>query len=204
MRVAKFLMVGLVVAGLTATASAHNMLWFDTGSTYKVSGGMGQNLVLNDGVGAESEITMWFETDGATLSWGADFKERTGTTNEITAFSISPTPYSMTFPPTIGVGPDLALGGSAVSMFDVAAGTYELATFTLKHEDVSDIYLVVNTGNFSGPGFTYPPVQFGENLPAIEGRFGVETGNVINIPEPATLALLGFGALALIRRRVLR
>lgn len=114
-----------------------------------------------------------------------------------------------------------AAGGGNTAATGAPAGLYQLMTFTLSKNklpgelNTSLIYAGIQVPEFGGndaEGFgAYEVIQVGPNAPvagynpspfywpgiALPGAVIV----VRNVPEPATLGLIGLGALALIRRR---
>jgi hypothetical protein len=201
MKGAKFLTVGLVF-GLAASANAVNQVWFEaTSGPGSPLGAAGTKLTLPS-LGSYN-ITALMTTDQPVLSWGLNFSAPAALT--FSACDVNNNPFTTVLNEgTCGAG--FWTEAAAVSGTPIAPGArFILGTFTLTATAGGDVTVSVNNGEFSGPDFSYPPTQFGDGA-AIEGFAGTPIANpvITVIPEPATLVLLGLGAMALIRRRAAR
>jgi hypothetical protein len=211
------LLLALMMVGCLATgASAANTVWFATDT----AGGMGQMLELEGYVGEVNTYTVSMMLDqGDTFSgWAEDLALSSAGAQGAT--SVSGIAYGTWGPAyqsgvaAYDVGGFLASGAwqNAQPPF-VQPGDYTLMTFELTwtpaalgDEDWIENWIGgAGWGNdVASPDYYAPFVSFGDNPPFWTIYTGYSAGPVIHltaVPEPATLVLLGIGALALIRRR---
>lgn len=207
------LLVALLVAGVASTAGADYQSWFTSPSGV---GGAGQVLEIDPGAAAGDYVITMHVSYGAEdlpwYAWANDFVATPGLSMTESDFTYTD-PFDVHgYTETFGDGPDLAagLGGYDNNPGDFpGAASYTLCTFTIHKaiEGEAWMYVEVNTNEwaqYDSISWTYfvPTVQFGDNAPVMAGD-GAAPGNAVIhwTPEPATLALVGLGALALIRRR---
>jgi hypothetical protein len=110
------------------------------------------------------------------------------------------------------------VGGSNLTPGGANAGTYVIAQFTLSKNKLpgelqtSQLFAGVGGSEFGGndpAGFdVYEVIQMGPNAPVPgynagwpDFRMPLAVMNVVNVPEPATLGLIGLGMLLVVRRR---
>ena len=215
----------------TAANGAYSVWWEATAGPGVPGGGSlggpGEVLKLNCDTSAGPVTCSWTvkmflevgQNDTPIIGWGHDLlgsptdDGKVAVTNAFykgpfTTFS-NPFGNPANFEAAFGGAPDLiintfAAGGAA----GVGPGVHNILEFTLeKTKNQGDlnsaiITSAVNFGAWADILGGVPNINFaGTNLDA---NVGTATGTVIqinNIPEPGTIALLGLGAIALIRRR---
>lgn len=194
-----------------------------------VSSGQGAALVLEcdkqvSPAGCTWDVTfMYTAADGGGAGWAVDLNSPSFAKLSITNATTLNTPLANVAqahgaPGSAAggffVGPEWLLGdagGVANPPLGGALAATALQTFTLvagsQGTGIDNIYAMMGIGAWGGndtPSFT-ELVALGSNAPVsgeITGDLLPEAVIVVrNIPEPATLSLLAFGAIALIRRR---
>ena len=201
----KKLLALVLVAALATTASAANQVWFTSGGL----GGPGQVLELTYPTGGTYSIPVeaWYRTDeGPMNNFGFDLGPDAPFTFAWGGYNIVMDTLGV-----VGGTPNQLTGmyGWNLTTFPLPAGTYQLFNFVLNVTlpDNATAVLdngVINVGEFADLDGNYLDVLFGAG-PTVVGE--IETPihsamiSVTTLPEPATLALLAIGALALIRRR---
>ncbi|MCB9853172.1 MAG: PEP-CTERM sorting domain-containing protein [Phycisphaerales bacterium] len=196
-------------------------IWWtlDSGDASQVSGGVGQTLVLNRGDAAQIydfTVTMWANVTNVGL-----FSANTTLTAN---GAVSATAAALNAPPGGGVTPAGGLntpgpgpiatnfGGATFSGTGYLGNMINLGTISLRIDNTGgavgnvDIFAQVGSGVFGQSDFQAATVDYGPNLGidgGVEGNGagGLPVITIIQVPEPATLSLIGLGALALIRRR---
>ncbi|MCG8405553.1 MAG: PEP-CTERM sorting domain-containing protein [Phycisphaerales bacterium] len=217
MRVLRVSLALVLALAFTSKASAVNQIWFETADG--LNGGPGQVLelaidtsggpsVTNFDIVAKANID---QTDW--LGFSIDLRGAAGDAGKLSASNwANASPFTQQNADGVGGdAPNLMTGGSHFNFIGGAGGAIDLFTFTLTKNknqgdtNISEIEFVVGALEFGQDDFVNPIPDFdvaGNGL--IDGAGGTSGGTVIritNVPEPATFALLGFGAIALIRRR---
>lgn len=215
----------LAVAAVLAMASAANadtLVWFSAsapagGGGIDNPGGPGQVLQLNcdDTVTTTCSwtITLAFQNaqgDELLAGWAVDLDTRESISGKVgvSNFAYASNNFVSHAPavPTLGNGPMLIRNADGLDLSGGGSAGGVLASFTLtKHKTAgdlnsTDIYMTSGGVEWAGQFGTYPNI----NGVFEGGAAGNDLGNVIhirNFPEPSSIALLGLGALALIRRR---
>ena len=230
MKVARVLMVGLAVMSLSTAANGAYSVWWEATAGPGVPGGgslggPGEVLKLTCDVSPGPctwTVKMFLEvgpTDTPIIGWGHDLlgspadDGKVAVTNAFykgpfTTFS-NPFGNPANFEAAFGGAPDLIINTfAAAGAAGVGPGVHNILEFTLEKDkaqpdfNVSVITSTVNFGAWADINGSVPNINFAGN--AIDANVGAATGTVIqinNIPEPGTVALLGLGAIALIRRR---
>ncbi len=239
MNAARILLAAVVLAGLSSTAKAVNMIWWEAESlnadSLVLQEGEGLNLDLQCGLdGAplpmrcEWEITMYLRNDQGISGWANDLATNPDDDSLfVTGFEYMtwhggktagyyyPFDY-VNYWATTGSGDALLTNTAAFRLGTIGPppawypNGYPLLRFTLSKDKTpewvpgwTDIHTTL--GDFGwGPDPEYILVQFGDNAPIPLFTGNSPAGPVIsvfNIPEPATVTLLGLGALLLARRR---
>ncbi len=219
----------VIAMALLVSASvvrADTQVWFTasnpTGAaSIQTPGGPGSSPVLKCDVtlapvSCSWTITMAFQNgvgDSPIIGWATDLYS--AALNGKIAASNLVYPAGFSVHPAggfTGPSPGLLVGGNGFdgSFAGVNGGT--LATFTLtktkqagasgsQTDIINGVVGDVAWGNLDGAA---PNLQVGGNAVVPEANPGADLGGVItimNFPEPSSLALLGLGALAMIRRR---
>jgi hypothetical protein len=201
MKAGKIGLALLAVCMLVSTANAYEYVWFESGGL----GGKGNVLELDMEHGSlPVTIEVWAEINGAYTAWGNDFPS-----DGIIGSNIV---HGTAFPDyTTGAPGQAAIGVSGANTTQNVSGTVMLFSFDIElpssamPSDYFYIWAAGPTANNWGPGWVY--IYFGGDTEDtyVGTYYGAwESGPLLKVhvvPEPATLALLGFGALALIRRR---
>jgi hypothetical protein len=226
MRVAKFLLAAVIVVGLTSTASAVNQVWWEAtpnnADSSVVGQGAGQTLALECAANAarcEWSVTMFLTNTEILFSWGSDLAVSDPTIH------VKDFQYEEWFLDMQGNGyyypftdPSLTTtvngGVSDAGAFTLGQAnpfTYPLFSFTLsKDKGTNWVPGLTGLSTFTSVmnwGGTQPNVwvEFGANAQINASSVGAAPASDVitinNVPEPATLALLGLGAFCLIRRR---
>lgn len=216
----KSLVAALAVLAMSGSASAANNVWFAHVSG--ANGAEGSQLGLTvDSVGQASfDMAVWVNNTAADNNASdALVNYAISLVGGDSRFSVSDWTNTSPLTQTSGVsgqgmGPALLTNANAGNFAGAISGTHQLGTFTLSVNigdaldldgSVIGIDFVVGANewaqnNFLDPAATINVAGNGEVL----GSAGVNAGTAITvalIPEPATLSLLGIGALAFIRRR---
>jgi len=207
----KGLLVLALVGCLASSASADNWVWFQTAD----AGAQGQVLELSVDVGARAtwNVAMMLSSDEALTGWAEDLW---GDTTQLSAANLAygnfPAPSASSAGVAVNAGGVLtqgSFGQNFVAPF-TPPGLYTLFTFDLTWAPTVaglDLYInnIIGSNGWGNTVYPYyvPMVHFAGG-PLFYCGAGADAGPVIHLqstPEPATLVLLGFGALALIRRR---
>jgi len=168
-------------------------------------------------------------TDAGILAWAQDFGSPNAPKLRIKSLNVNTANWTLGVsngqPGPAGGGPDnLWIGAQGQRGTPGADGTYQLATFVLSKikptvpqtpqtwavfTNVGGNEWGCDIGDATGgaacdANSSYPIVQFGANAPiSAEGGGAPQLPVIVgvNIPEPATLSLIGLGLLGLLRRR---
>ena len=206
MRKLGILLTLLASLAFTATASADAMVWFESADA--ISQGPGQPLVMECGT---HEVFMWVDTDsmsGYSVDLCADLcpEGPNGCCAEILDVTYL-VGWMIQDPIIIGGCPVIlddageallfgapVVGQQAVMSFNMTCGLPDPPCCPC------DVYAGVGQQKFAPAGSM---ITFGPNDPVTGDVAGgcLPLPVITCIPEPATIALLGFGVLALIRRR---
>ncbi|MCG8404992.1 MAG: hypothetical protein MI923_07330 [Phycisphaerales bacterium] len=206
----------IAVLAFVSPANA-NQVWFETADG--LLGGPGQVLELTINT-ADSPTSTTFEivakANVTELGWGGFGVDLFGDPADAGKLSASNwtnlSPFTQSGSNGVGgSAPDLMTGGFHLSFINgIASGEFDLFSFTLTKEkaqgdsNISEVEFVVGVVEFAQGDFLNPIASFdvaGNGV--IFGDIGVSGGTVIritNIPEPATLPLFGFCAIAILRR----
>jgi hypothetical protein len=224
MRIGAFLGV-LAMMVVASTASAGQMVWFEatpltTNAAVTTNGASGVSTVLecdiSQGLRCEWAITMMVDTDIALFGWDAELVDNDSPAGKTSVKSIdftgSPWGTAADFAvPGQAPGPILHAGQSTF-FSPFGPGMFPVMNFVLSKNkqpgelNVSEIFAGASAVGFgwSDENLGFGEITWGEN-PIVDGAPGSFAPNpvitIVNVPEPATLALLGLGALTLIRRR---
>lgn len=231
MKVASRIVAIAAVLAVASAANATTHVWFTasapTGQAgITQAGGNGSPAMLTCNTTAANAtcgwtITMAFANDAADelmASWAVDLDLRApkaGGTVAASAFAYVANNFTSHAPanPTLNGsstslvkfadGLDLSGGGSSGG--NLASFVLTVSKQAAGDVGVSNIYMTTGGVEWAGNFGDYPDISAAGNPVNVGGgAAGNDLGNVIkitNAPEPATLSLLGLGALALIRRR---
>jgi len=217
MKVVRCLVAALAVVSAASAANAANSVWYSSGA----SGGSGTVLELScDTTNAGScvyNVTMNVDGDDAVglIAWASNLSSSNPLDSASGAAIAAGNPFnSAAQAGTGGAGLNLLSGSQGQTFGAPLTGTSQLITFTLTHNYVvgslglsSVITEQASDGStgvvWAGGDGDYASVSVGGGpaAPHSEGTIGGIGIRITNTPEPATLSLLGLGALALIRRR---
>lgn len=228
MKVATRVVAILAVLASATAANAATHLWFTASNPTGTAGitnaggpGVGTDLTCDDTLAnavCQWTITMAFQNDAgdeAMSGWATDLATREQITGKIsiTSFLYASNNFTTHAPanPVLGAGPQLLFNANGTDFGAGSSGTV-LGTFTLRKvktaagsTNVDHIYATSGGNEWAGVFGDYPDMQAGGSAVVPQGGAGgTDLGDVITItnrPEPATMSMLGLGALALIRRR---
>lgn len=201
----------VLVAVMATSASAATQVWFASGA----DGAAGSVLNLTwdpiaTPAGGTWTIDCWYNAERSFNSYMFDIKTTEVVPLTASNYAFDVAGWTHEGVPTLGAAPDLVVGGYDYGFnvpFKPANTNTKLFHFDLTVANTPGTYVVdfigmplMVDGEFAEPF----DVQFaaGASIYA-DGSADLETPviSVTVLPEPATLALLAIGALALIRRR---
>ncbi|HPF41602.1 MAG TPA: PEP-CTERM sorting domain-containing protein [Phycisphaerae bacterium] len=195
-------------------------VWFTlaSGDVTESSSGAGQTLELVRGDAAQVydfTVTMWANVTGIGV-FGANTSMIADGPIVATSATLNGPPNGLPTPPnglnTPGPGPIATnFGGIAIFGDGYLGNNINMGSFNLSIDNTGgaagdiNITAIIGGQRWGNANSTGTQVTFGPNG-AVDGAvIGAGTGGLpvihIAVPEPATLSLLGLGALALIRRR---
>ncbi|MBN2561846.1 MAG: PEP-CTERM sorting domain-containing protein [Phycisphaerae bacterium] len=221
MKTAMVILAIAAVAVFTSTASAHNYVWWEATDGVASYGGKGQ--LLNLPCPGIYEVSMWLYSDEALYGWASDLTSDMPGCPLISNFDYDLWIHRGKCPPyyypfetvnwgiTLGPGFITNAGGSTWSHAPPSdenpyyPNGYRLCRFTLEcTPDCCGAILTEKTGLGGWVGANPEVmVQFGDN-PVRDAALPLSQGGWViacDIPEPATITLLGLAGLVMIRRR---
>lgn len=203
MKVAKSVVALMAIGCWASSALAVNQAYFQVQGQPNATRGV---LQLNPG----SSYTLEFRvlSDTTLLAWALDLTAPGASGLAVTSYAANAAFGGSSLDPfVIGAAPNLLTGGGSVNNAGpwAPAGDLLLATISLTvpaSAAGANITAGINRNEWVDlDAGDYANVSFAGGA-AIPGVGGTSAGTVISIvPEPATLALLSLGGLALIRRR---
>lgn len=211
MKAASLLLAFALVVGVASTADAYYQVWWTASGGPVVSQGASDgstDLVLDGSGGAATwHIEMYLAMDAATSSgWSASILGDTDTLSSSVPTYGDWGPVFFSGTPTAPGAGGILNDGQSQGNFGGTGGTAMLVEWDLSYDGIGAldqvlIYAPTSSGWGSSDPGGFPTVAFGTSAPTVMSGGESFPGVITIVPEPATLALLGFGVLALIRRR---
>ena len=202
-----FVLAALALAAFVVPSTA-----FGAASVYfRIAGDAGSNsagnvLVIDDAGPGSVNIEMVADVTDVSLFSVSTTLRNAGPGSAALSGLVSNAPLggAPTPPTAINAGPVLAqnFGAATFSGPGFLGPDIVLSTFTLDYDGEGSITAEIGNLLWAQSNFLPADVQFADGPLVSGGQIGAGGNTVISIvPEPATLSLLGLGAVALIRRR---